>query len=73
MATKLLKRRIVLTLIYSAGLRGRELINLKISDIDFDSKAIHIRQGKLKLFIILPNVLLHRWEVIKRLAHAVAQ
>ena len=29
----LLKHRIVLTLIYSAGLRGQEVINLKLSDI----------------------------------------
>ena len=32
---KLLKQRIVLALIYSAGLRGKEVINLKISDVDF--------------------------------------
>ena len=31
----LLKHRIVLTLIYSAGLRGQEVINLKLQDIDF--------------------------------------
>jgi site-specific recombinase XerD len=42
---KLLKHRIVLTLIYSAGLRGQEVINLKISDIDFERKTIHIRQS----------------------------
>ena len=42
---KLLKQRIVLTLIYSAGLRGQEVINLKISDIDFERKTIHIRQS----------------------------
>ncbi len=33
---KLLKQRIVLALIYSAGLRGQEVINLKISDVDFE-------------------------------------
>ena len=42
-APTLLKQRIVLTLIYSAGLRGQEVINLKISDIDFERKTIHIR------------------------------
>jgi site-specific recombinase XerD len=31
-APTLLKHRIVLTLVYSAGLRGQEVINLKISD-----------------------------------------
>lgn len=51
---KLLKQRIVLTLIYSAGLRGQELINLKISDIDFERKTIHIRQSKYKKDRIVP-------------------
>jgi integrase/recombinase XerD len=45
-APKLLKHRIILTLIYSAGLRRQEAINLKIPDIDFERKTIHIRQSK---------------------------
>jgi integrase/recombinase XerD len=53
-APGLLKHRIVLTLIYSAGLRGQEVINLKISDIDFGRKTIHIRQSKFKKDRILP-------------------
>jgi integrase len=32
--------RIVLTLIYSAGLRGQEVINLKLSDIDFERNSL---------------------------------
>jgi integrase/recombinase XerD len=44
----LLKQRIVLTLIYSAGLRGQEVINLKISDVDLKRMTIHIRQSKYK-------------------------
>jgi len=47
-APALLKQRIVLTLIYSAGLSGREAVNLKISDIDFECMTIHIRQSKYK-------------------------
>jgi len=50
----LLKHRIVLTLIYSAGLRGQEVINLKISDIDFERMTIHIRQSKYKKDRIVP-------------------
>lgn len=50
----LLKHRIVLTLIYSAGLRGGEVINLKLSDIDFERKTIHIRQSKYKKDRIVP-------------------
>lgn len=50
----LLKQRVVLTLIYSAGLRGQEVINLKISDIDFERMTIHIRQSKYKKDRIVP-------------------
>lgn len=53
-APKLLKQRIVLALIYSAGLRGQEVINLKISDVDFERKTIHIRQSKYKKDRIVP-------------------
>ena len=53
-APKLLKHRVVLTLIYSAGLRGQEVINLKISDVDFERKTIHIRQSKYKKDRIVP-------------------
>ena len=53
-APSLLKHRIVLALIYSAGLRGQEVINLKISDIDFERKTIHIRQSKYKKDRIVP-------------------
>lgn len=50
----LLKQRVVLTLIYSAGLRGQEVINLKIPDVDFERKVIHIRQSKYKKDRIVP-------------------
>jgi len=53
-APALLKHRIVLTLIYSAGLRGQEVINLKISDVDLERKTIHIRQSKYKKDRIVP-------------------
>jgi site-specific recombinase XerD len=51
---KLLKQRVVLSLIYSAGLRGQEVINLKLSDIDFERMTIHIRQSKYKKDRIVP-------------------
>ena len=53
-APELLKHRIVLTLMYSSGLRGQEVINLKISDIDFERFTIHIRQSKYKKDRIVP-------------------
>lgn len=53
-APALLKHRILLTLIYSAGMRAQEVINLKIADIDFERKTIHIRQSKYKKDRIVP-------------------
>jgi len=53
-APKLLKHRVLLTLIYSAGLRSQELINLKIADIDFERKTIHIRRSKYNKDRIVP-------------------
>jgi site-specific recombinase XerD len=53
-APRLLKHRIILTLIYSAGLRRQEAINLKVTDIDFERKTIHIRQSKYKKDRIVP-------------------
>lgn len=41
-----LKHRIVLALIYSAGLRVSEAVNLKLEDIDFDRFTLTIRNGK---------------------------
>jgi integrase/recombinase XerD len=43
-----LKHRSILALIYSAGLRRGELINLRISDLDFDRGHVFIRGGKGK-------------------------
>lgn len=53
-APTLLKQRIVLSLIYSAGLRGQEVINLKVSDVDFERMTIHIRQTKYKKDRLVP-------------------
>ncbi len=43
-----------MTLINSAGLRGQEVINLKISDVDFEQETSHIRQSKFKKDRIVP-------------------
>lgn len=47
-APSLLKHRVLLSLIYSAGLRVREANRLKISDIDTGRMMIHIRESKYK-------------------------
>jgi integrase/recombinase XerD len=41
-----LKHKAILSLIYSAGLRRGELINMKINDIDSKRMYVIIRQGK---------------------------
>lgn len=45
---KLLKHRILFAIIYDCGLRISEVLNLKIEDLDFDRKQIHIKQSKHK-------------------------
>ena len=46
MAPQRLKQRVLLSLIYSAGLRVSEVCKLQINDIDFDRKQIHVRESK---------------------------
>ena len=46
--TNNLKHRCMLMLIYSAGLRRSELLNMKVDDIDFDRSLVAIRCAKGK-------------------------
>ena len=48
LAPKLLKHRIMIAMLYGCGLRSAELLNITLSDIDFDRRMLHIRQGKNK-------------------------
>ena len=41
-----IKHRCIISLIFSAGLRRHELINMRLQDIDMERKAIHIHKGK---------------------------
>lgn len=66
-APTLLKHRVVLSLIYSAGLRGQEVINLKIADVDFERRTIHIRQSKYKKDRIVPLANYMMWGLRKYL------
>jgi integrase/recombinase XerD len=45
-APRRLKQRVLLSLIYSAGLRVGEVCRLKVSDIDFHRKQSHVRESK---------------------------
>jgi len=53
-APKYLKHRVLLGLLYGCGLRCFEVRNLKIADLDFDRKMLHVRQGKGKKDRYLP-------------------
>lgn len=45
---KLLKHRVLFAIIYDCGLRISEVVNLKITDVDFDRQLVHIRESKYK-------------------------
>jgi len=45
-AGKIFKHHVLLSFIYSAGLRLKEVRNLKIRDVDCDLMMIHIQQTK---------------------------
>jgi integrase/recombinase XerD len=45
---KLLKHRVLFATIYDCGLRISEVINLKITDVDFDRQLVHIPESKCK-------------------------
>lgn len=42
------KHKLILALMYSAGLRVGEVVKLKVEDFDFDNKILWVRQGKGK-------------------------
>lgn len=44
--TRNLKHRTIFTVIYSGGLRIREVVNLKVTDIESDRKLIKVNHGK---------------------------
>ena len=56
-APQRLKQRVLLCLIYSAGLRVSEVCKLHINDLDFDRKQIHIRESKnnKSRYVVLSN------------------
>jgi site-specific recombinase XerD len=45
---KLLKHRILIGLLYGCGLRCMEVRNIRLQDVDFDRKQLHIVQSKGK-------------------------
>ena len=47
-APTLLKHRVLIGLLYGCGLRCFEARNIKLPDLDFDRKMLHVRKGKGK-------------------------
>ncbi len=45
-AAHLLKHRVLIALLYGCGLRCFEARNLRLNDLDFDRKTLHVRKGK---------------------------
>ena len=45
-APQLLRHRLILAMLYGCGLRRFELLNIKLQDVDFDRKVLHVREGK---------------------------
>lgn len=57
-----LKHKIVLALLYDCGLRSAEARQVELTDIDFDRKMLHVRQGKGKKDRYVPmSALLLSW------------
>src|SRR5207245_7365319 len=41
-----LRKRALVELVYSAGLRSAEAVGLDLGDIDFEQELVHVREGK---------------------------
>lgn len=63
-----LKWKVLLLLIYSAGLRVSEAVNLTVQDIDRDRMLIHVRQakGRKDRYTLLSKVALQAFEQYER-------
>lgn len=58
-STETRKSKLMISLMYASGFRVSELVNLKVSDFDFDERTGYVRQGKGKKdrFFNIPNFL----------------
>jgi site-specific recombinase XerD len=59
-ATRNLKHRLTLAMIYASGFRISEILNLKLADIDIDRRQIRIRQakGRKDRYVVLADSIL---------------
>ena len=55
-----LRNRALLELVYSAGLRSREAVDLNLADVDFEQEALHVRgKGGKERFVPLGEEAAH--------------
>lgn len=56
------KYKLLLMLAYGCGLRIREVVNIRITDINFDREQLHIRQSKCwkDRYVTLPKLLIEK-------------
>jgi len=57
---ELLKHRVLFGILYGCGLRCFEVRNIKLSNLDFDRKMLHVQQGKgsKDRYVPLPDILI---------------
>lgn len=63
------KHKLMISLLYGAGLRVSELINLKVSEINFENKYGFVRRGKGRkdrIFVLAENLVLPLKELIEK-------
>jgi integrase/recombinase XerD len=53
-ATRNIKHKLLLWMIYSCGLRRSEVTNIRMTDLDRDRSVMHIREGKGRVDRIVP-------------------
>jgi len=58
------KHKLLLSLVYGAGLRVSEVVSLRVQDIDFDRELIHIKnaKGRKDRVTILPKKLVQEFQ-----------
>lgn len=66
-----LKHKVLIGLLYGCGLRSSEARMIQLSDIDFDRKMLHVRQGKGKKdrYVPVSSILLKWIEKYLKLYH----
>ena len=71
-AAKLQKHKIAFALAYGSGLRIKELINVKIQDIDLVRKTVHVRMEKVDMIDLYPSVMILSGDILNICLHMIS-